>query len=415
MEEAMAAAAAEHKARPEMAALTPEEMKAEYERLKVEVEAFEFVHPSSGEQQREQIKEALQKLEVVASKERLLDKKELFKLGQLFRVPLSEEESAVFTSKRIPTDNKDKADLEEFCGWCVETFPTWSGDKLDFIRMKLRATALPLERVKGVKKLSSTAFSHWAKLRGVLKVARYYRTYWKPAPRTEKGWQEVQQAAREQGKLINRVTFVRHGQSTSNAGWDVHGCEPFIFDAELTELGRQQAAQRATKMLEQKPIQLVVTSPLTRAVQTCDIVFGNLKGKVPFIMHPLCREQMSGADDLGRLKEDLKKEFEGYDMGLVPEGFWWYIPTERRVEGETLEEHYHRYKEANCWTEPGRVLAERIRQFEAWIVERPEIEIGVVSHGNFIERMCNIPRIANGDQFILEVDPLKPINPSEED
>ncbi|KAL6072094.1 putative Alpha-ribazole phosphatase [Balamuthia mandrillaris] len=392
--------------------LNADELKAEYEKLKVEVEAFESLHPLSAEQQQSKIQARLEQLGV--AKEGALGKDALEELGRQFKVGLTAEESNAFMQRFVRTTD-EKADLQEFSKWCAGELPEWSGDKLDYLRMKLRSKALPLDEVKGAKKVSPKTHSHWTKLRGALRVAKFYRTIWKPAPPTEEGWQEVKKVAEEQGKLVKRITFVRHGQSTSNAAWDAHDTEPFIFDAPLTEKGRQQARERAVKLLEEKPVQLVVASPLTRASQTCELVFGHLKGTVPFIVHPLCREQMSGADDVGRLKADLQKDFSEFDLRLVPEGFWWYIPAERHVEGETLEEHYRRYKEAGGWTEPGKVLAKRIQEFEAWIVERPESEFGVVSHGDFIERMCNIDRIGNAEQFILEVDPLNPIVPSEED
>ena len=104
-------------------------------------------------------------------------------------------------------------------------------------------------------------------------------------------------------------------QSTSNEAWDRLNQEPFIFDATLTQLGQEQADFRCvlfaflfTNPVRQRELeasgfkpQLVVTSPLTRAIQTAERVCSHYKTtNIPFIVHPLCREIVSGADDIGR-------------------------------------------------------------------------------------------------------------------
>ncbi len=66
-------------------------------------------------------------------------------------------------------------------------------------------------------------------------------------------------------------------------------------------------------------------------------------GKVPFLVHPLCREQMTDADDVGHLRADLEKEFPEFDWTLLPhDQFWWYIPAEQRIAEEKDLEAFQR-------------------------------------------------------------------------
>lgn len=86
----------------------------------------------------------------------------------------------------------------------------------------------------------------------------------------------------------------RHGQTTWNVARKVCG----ITDAELTETGREQAAALAEKAAGKK-LELILTSPLCRAVETGRIVAK--KCGVPIRTEPRLIEQNYGI-------------FEGADM-----------------------------------------------------------------------------------------------------
>ena len=70
-----------------------------------------------------------------------------------------------------------------------------------------------------------------------------------------------------------RIVCIRHGESTFNAAHRATGRDPGHLDARLTERGQAQA-RAARERLAQIPFELVVTSPLTRAIQTSAILFG---------------------------------------------------------------------------------------------------------------------------------------------
>ena len=68
------------------------------------------------------------------------------------------------------------------------------------------------------------------------------------------------------------ILCIRHGESTFNAAWRVNPVDPLHFDAPLSELGRGQVSQ-ARSMLARYPVEVVLTSPLTRAMQTAQGLF----------------------------------------------------------------------------------------------------------------------------------------------
>ena len=84
--------------------------------------------------------------------------------------------------------------------------------------------------------------------------------------------------------------FVRHGQSTWNLERRVQGQQD---EPELTELGRQEAADAAARLLGAARIALLLSSDLTRAVQTAEII-GEALRLTP-VVTPLLREQSLGS------------------------------------------------------------------------------------------------------------------------
>lgn len=81
-----------------------------------------------------------------------------------------------------------------------------------------------------------------------------------------------------------RIVLVRHGQSTWNAEGRIQGSTDF---AELTDKGRAQAETTRITLVDDK-FDLLVHSPLARAAQTAEIIWGNRKG--PTNVLPSLRE-----------------------------------------------------------------------------------------------------------------------------
>jgi broad specificity phosphatase PhoE len=208
---------------------------------------------------------------------------------------------------------------------------------------------------------------------------------------------------------VKTIHFVRHGQAFHNlmadqavaAGrtWkqfcpnDTNNpyIMPELLDAPLTEKGRQQAIllQQKVKAFEKDDansttkLQLVVTSPNCRAVQTSLLVFQqylltrqlhcldesgptpNSSSIIPFLAHELVREQHGiHVCDQRRSISQLAMEFPHVDFTLIPD------------DPDLL----HR----NDVRESKLKLGNRIYDFLLWLSTRPEQNIGIVSHSSWL-------------------------------
>jgi glucosyl-3-phosphoglycerate phosphatase len=126
------------------------------------------------------------------------------------------------------------------------------------------------------------------------------------------------------------IYLIRHGQSTFNALFDLNRVDPLHFDARLSQIGIEQvaAARQAASAI---PVELVVVSPLTRAIQTAVGLFG--EATVPIIVTDLHRD----------------------DRGVA--------------------------------VEPDHLFAQRVTDFSRWLRARPEDVVVVVGHGEFLRRL----------------------------
>ena len=92
--------------------------------------------------------------------------------------------------------------------------------------------------------------------------------------------------------------FVRHGEATHNVVRETHvGSDnpylnPALTDAPLTAVGRAQA-ERLRPAADGLPLELVISSPLTRALETARLAFAaHLARGAPFVAVESCREQI---------------------------------------------------------------------------------------------------------------------------
>ncbi|KAI9201388.1 hypothetical protein LWI28_022691 [Acer negundo] len=181
--------------------------------------------------------------------------------------------------------------------------------------------------------------------------------------------------------------LVRHGQGIHNVEGEKGNhvlLSDELFDAHLSPLGRQQV-DNLRKQIQScglsKKIDLVITSPMSRTLQTALGVFGSeghsmtvnekngakstLNGP-PIVAVELCRERMGlhPCDKRGNISE-YQSNFPVIDFKLVEseDDILWKADTR-----ETLEE-----------------VADRGKKFIKWLWTRQEKEIAVVSHGIFLQ------------------------------
>jgi len=200
------------------------------------------------------------------------------------------------------------------------------------------------------------------------------------------------------------VHFIRHGEAWSNvAGQKDHAqyANEKWFDASLSHNGWRQAEALGRHIRDSgiRP-QLVVVSPLTRALQTAAAAFGtgvweeggasangvqpplmraredieglqvahaaiSAQGAPPFLAHELCREHLGVHPcDRRRAVSHYREQFPAVDFSLIEteEDSWW-VPDVR----ESKED-----------------IRARGARFLAWLAARPEGEIAVVSHSSFL-------------------------------
>ncbi|GAX82897.1 hypothetical protein CEUSTIGMA_g10323.t1 [Chlamydomonas eustigma] len=199
-----------------------------------------------------------------------------------------------------------------------------------------------------------------------------------------------------QTKLVH---FIRHGQAFHNIA-ENHRSEEW-FDAHLTPEGWRQAEQLRSRMVAEtiQTPELVIVSPLTRALETVVGVFGDVdempeakenalmvqqvgdekhsvshaavsaRGCPPVVVLESCREKMGGLNfcDRRRNTSEIKSHFPAMD--------WSFMET----EGDDMWRVDHRETEEE--------MASRGQLLLQWIMRRRETSIAVVTHSAFLSAL----------------------------
>ncbi|HEY5475187.1 MAG TPA: histidine phosphatase family protein [Tepidiformaceae bacterium] len=174
------------------------------------------------------------------------------------------------------------------------------------------------------------------------------------------------------------VYLLRHGESAFNAVYDVTGVDPGIIDARLTERGREQV-RALSETVRRLGCELVVTSPLTRAIETALGLFDG-PAAPPIVVAALMRERLGDACDIGRPPSALAREFPMLDFRHLPET-WWHT-GELDARGVPIESHEQ--------------AKDRIVEFRAWLAGRTEQSILLVGHAGFLYRLGGVD-LANAE------------------
>ena len=184
------------------------------------------------------------------------------------------------------------------------------------------------------------------------------------------------------------VYCIRHGESTFNAAYCASGVDPLHRDAPLTEEGHRQVRE-ARERLRGIAFELVVTSPLTRALQTTTGLFADHPARPALLVEALHREHGGSSCDIGRPPALLTAEFPHFTLDHLPE-VWWHADGEPDQHGI-------------CY-EPVERLQERVEAFRDWLRARPERTIAVVGHGTFFYHFTG-EWLANCQVLPLDLDP----------
>ncbi|KAL1214209.1 Phosphoglycerate mutase-like protein [Cardamine amara subsp. amara] len=184
---------------------------------------------------------------------------------------------------------------------------------------------------------------------------------------------------------LKTLHLVRHAQGIHNVALEEHGEKPEsekLFDAHLSQKGLQQASERRKEITKSgllNTIELVITSPLRRAMETSIGVF---RGK----------EDINISDDFLKANNYppiLALEICRERMGLYPCDRRASITTSRTCFPE-IDFTMIESDEDALWKDKEREKLEEVAtrglQFFNWLWERPEKEIAIVSHGIFLQQ-----------------------------
>lgn len=131
--------------------------------------------------------------------------------------------------------------------------------------------------------------------------------------------------------------FMRHGQSEFNAMMD-QGIDPRTPDPVLTSHGKKQVEHGIKKLT--RPINLILTSPFTRAIETAHIVAEACK--VQIMVEPLVAEHRLYSCDVGAPRSKLERDWPHLDFSKVDCGEWWLPFPEPRT---SLKQRVHAFKQ----------------------------------------------------------------------
>lgn len=200
---------------------------------------------------------------------------------------------------------------------------------------------------------------------------------------------------------MKRLICVRHSITECNEAlarrpWGTPGfSDPLLWDTVLSERGIALAKDVHQGLRDRKggtdlaDVQLVVTSPLWRALQTSELVFGGgslLPSSARKMAHPLLRERLYLSSDVGKRRAELEAAFPAWDFGLLPEdGPWWYTenPSQKSKEWRPSGSYA-------CPGEPKAVFDSRVAELREWILAREETTIVLVAHWGLLRGLFGV-------------------------
>ncbi len=147
---------------------------------------------------------------------------------------------------------------------------------------------------------------------------------------------------------------------------------PEFLDPPLTALGIQQCSSQR-KLCSTLSPELVIVSPMLRCIQTAKLSFRDHVGRVPWISHEGCREELGLlVGNKRRSISDIRSDYPEIDFSPIEhdEDILWDQYGDRR---ETLLEK-----------------SERIYKFlSEYVRGRPEKEVAIVCHSAYLFTLLN--------------------------
>jgi len=220
---------------------------------------------------------------------------------------------------------------------------------------------------------------------------------------------------------LKTIVFIRHGRTYMNELINgVHYGQPGFtdifdesehekyYDSPLSPVGMQQVRSLYDDIKELKQnhkeaairlglswdeattflqdLELVVTSPLTRALQTLEYgVYPHLSSHVGITALPLAAERLYLVSDLGKPASILQNQFPFVSFDLVTDHPWHYVPDASDVNRYVEWRPHGQGQQYACLGEPQEDFNTRMTQLYNWLYKRPEQVIAVVCHAGVID------------------------------
>jgi len=207
-----------------------------------------------------------------------------------------------------------------------------------------------------------------------------------------------------------KVVFIRHGCTHMNEylslnpfgspGFtDVFEEDHLYRDSPLSPRGVRQAQGLATRLGDAtceeygsllNELDLIVVSPLTRAIQTLELgllphIQGNQSDKPPIVALPHAAERLYLISDVGKRRQELHEQY-GHIVDFHHDGFheeeWWFQSNHENYVEWRPNSKQQKYA---CPGEPDECFDLRMAKLYKWLEERPESTIAVVSHWGVID------------------------------
>mmetsp|Transcript_2229 Transcript_2229/g.2345 ORF Transcript_2229/g.2345 Transcript_2229/m.2345 type:complete len:248 (+) Transcript_2229:30-773(+) len=188
----------------------------------------------------------------------------------------------------------------------------------------------------------------------------------------------IKKSNNEEKELI----IIRHGRTEMNEQLSIQewGSDNFVdkrlFDTKLTVTGVRQAQKVNQEIISKSlgEIDLLISSPLSRTLQTAELVFKDIPVNTNLVL-PLARERLYLSSDQGIKKSELLLNFPDWNYSnIINDTPWWYTPK------DSLYKEWRPPGDYACPGEPEDVFRARMIALREWIAERPEKVIVLVTH-----------------------------------
>ena len=199
-----------------------------------------------------------------------------------------------------------------------------------------------------------------------------------------------------------RIYFIRHGQSEANAAKDRTGNPNdslSVRDAKLTELGQAQAScwntpNALTQVYDNEPPEIVICSPLRRAMETASLAFENTE--IPIVCSRYPRERWwnhyqcvgSEHEETINFANTLSKSIGKLEELTTTDQFW---NPELELKEIMLDRDENNVSKSGLYDPSEReAIAQGMEATKEFLKARPETVIAVACHWGVINALTDV-------------------------